>query len=255
MQHKIPEFIPTKDLEENINFQSNIYRPTSIFNPINMLSEGTFSTPTEETTQHNTSRYNPIKIKDIPFTQKTIDKSLTDKNTTKNQTITTGNTSSSYKKNRNIIYDYLKDNLGLNKEQAAGVLGVLYSESGLNPNIIRKGGTDTGLAQWVGSRKTKFKNLFAKELKDSTIQEQLEFIKWELNNSHQILPKLKNAKTPEEAAEVWFAGYENGGGGNLVTREQVQASYGKHYPGNNNIYDWMLKTRINNTRKIYNELS
>lgn len=241
-----------KSLSSNIDTDSFSFNvDTSPFNPFNLRTYDSIVKQQKNIGISDLPEYTEKETPKPAMTQEQIDTERQKYETSK----TTGNTSQDYITNRNKIHNYFKTEFGLNNEQISGVMGVLYSESGLNPSVVRKGGTDTGLAQWVGSRKAKAEKLFSKPLKDCSVEEQLEFIKWELKNTHQILDKLKNAKTKEEAAEIWFAGYENGGGGNLVTPQQIQSSYGKHYPGNNDIYGWMIKDRLKNTSKIYNEIS
>lgn len=167
---------------------------------------------------------------------------------------TTGNKSSNYTHNRDYLYNFFKKEYSFTDEQIAGILGVLYSESGLETTAVRTGGKDTGIAQWVGSRRTKAEEMFGKPLKDCSLEEQAEYIKWELTNTHQIVDKLKNAETQEEAVDIWLRGYENGGGGNLISKEKIIETYKKHYPNSKNIYNDFIKTRVRNARKIYNEI-
>lgn len=168
---------------------------------------------------------------------------------------TTKNTSKDYSNNRDIIYKFFADEYGFTKEQISGILGVLYSESRLQPDIVRKGGTDTGIAQWTGSRKAKAEYLFNKPLKECNLEEQLQFIKWELTHTHQIVDKIKQCSTPKEAADVWLRGFENGGGGDLISEEALNSTYTKYYPNSKNIYKTFLSERSKNAYKIFNELS
>lgn len=254
----------TKDLDP-IDTQFTSYYDNLITSPFSVHNNPTFSqmaiAPPDNVQTNQITKYNPITIETLKSSRKVLARQQEEQTTSNNPldfstiTATTGNNKQSYRENRDIINNFLRTELGLSAEQSAGVLGVLYSESRLDPSIVRKGGTDTGLAQWVGPRKAKFKELFGKELKDSTIYEQLEFIKYELNHTHQILDKLRQSETPEKAAEIWFAGYENGGGGGtLVSRERIQKAYQKHYPDKSDIYTWMMTDRAKNARKIYNEL-
>lgn len=99
---------------------------------------------------------------------------------------------------------------GFTKEQAAGIVGNLYAESGLNHSIKQiGGGPGFGLAQWEGPRQADFKRVMGKDIQDSTEADQLNFIIWELENTERGAKKaLLRAKTPEEAAKIFAHKYE-----------------------------------------------
>jgi lysophospholipase L1-like esterase/peptidoglycan hydrolase-like protein with peptidoglycan-binding domain len=99
-------------------------------------------------------------------------------------------------------------NKGLTTSQAAGIVGNLQAESGFDPNIVGDNGTSYGIAQWHKERFTTLKNWSKKNgLKWNTIDAQLEFLWWELNNSESgALSKLKLQNNPEDAAYA-FAKY------------------------------------------------
>ncbi len=99
---------------------------------------------------------------------------------------------------------------GFTKEQAAGIVGNLYAESGLNHSIKQiGGGPGFGLAQWEGPRQADFKRVMGKNIEDSTEVDQLNFIIWELNNTEKKAKnELLKTKTPEEAAKIFAHKYE-----------------------------------------------
>lgn len=101
-------------------------------------------------------------------------------------------------------------NKGLAPHQAAGLVGNLMRESGLNPLAINPGSKAYGLAQWLGARK---KKLFSMYGNNPTLQNQLDFVWWELNNTHKNgLKYLMAARNAEEAARAgmnWFE-FSNG---------------------------------------------
>ena len=101
-------------------------------------------------------------------------------------------------------------NKGLAPHQAAGLVGNLMRESGLNPLAINPGSKAYGLAQWLGARK---KKLFSMYGNNPTLQNQLDFVWWELNNTHKNgLKHLMAARNAEEAARAgmnWFE-FSNG---------------------------------------------
>lgn len=99
---------------------------------------------------------------------------------------------------------------GLTQEQAAGLVGNLQRESGLNYKAINPNGGAVGIAQWLGSRK---KKLFEKYGKNPTFDDQLDYVWYELNTTHKNgLRKLKESKTVDDAALNAFGYYEFSGG-------------------------------------------
>lgn len=95
---------------------------------------------------------------------------------------------------------------GLTDFQAAGLVGNLMRESGMNHRSKNSGSGAYGLAQWLGSRK---KALFNKYGNNPSFQNQLDFIWHELNTSHKSgLKYLRRSKTAEEAARNAMGYYE-----------------------------------------------
>lgn len=121
-----------------------------------------------------------------------------------------GATSNTTEKERQAL-NYFVDR-GYTKDQAAGIVGNLVQESNLNPNAVGDGGQAIGIAQWHPPRQADFKKAFGKDIKDSTFEEQLAFIDWELKNTEKAANKyLQAATTPEEAASVFSKYYERPG--------------------------------------------
>jgi len=77
---------------------------------------------------------------------------------------------------------------GWTKAQAAGIVGNLQTESGnFNPNVIsgrKKGdsGRAVGVAQWHPDRQANFQKKFGKSIIGSSLNEQLEFIHFEMTS-------------------------------------------------------------------------
>lgn len=70
--------------------------------------------------------------------------------------------------------------------QAAAIVGNLTVESYLNPDTPRGDhGSAMGLAQWRDERLAKYKELYGKDVEGSTLKEQLDFVDWELRNTHK----------------------------------------------------------------------
>ncbi len=100
-------------------------------------------------------------------------------------------------------------NRGYTPEQAAGIVGNLVHESGMQPGAVGDSGTSGGLAQFHNERLTALKQFAADKGKPATdFQTQLEFIDKELNSTEApTRAKLLAAKTPEQAAAA-FIDYE-----------------------------------------------
>ena len=98
------------------------------------------------------------------------------------------NASRDIKTNADRIYVFLEQK-GMNKIQICAILGNLYQESGLNPEISESNGIGYGLAQWSFERKSK---LLAKYDNPADIKNQLDYLWYELTE-----------------LEMWTGGYEN----------------------------------------------
>ena len=106
----------------------------------------------------------------------------------------------------NQIIDYFV-NKGLTRNQAKGIYGNIMQESNGNINALSKDGNNSyGIAQWTGERKQKLFNMFGT---NPTIRQQLDFIWWELNNTHKdALVSLKQTNTVHDATKVFMNKFE-----------------------------------------------
>lgn len=84
------------------------------------------------------------------------------------------------------------------KEQAAGITANLWHESRFDPASVGDSGKAYGLAQWHPDRQKIFKKLFGKDIRRSSVNEQLEFVQYELThnekNAGRRLKKCQNGK-------------------------------------------------------------
>lgn len=102
---------------------------------------------------------------------------------------------------------------GWSPEQAAGIVGNLMTESNLKTGAVGDGGKAYGIAQWHPDRQAKFQEVYGKSIRQSSFQEQLEFVNWELNNSNKKAGDiLRNAKDAATAAELVDIHYERSKG-------------------------------------------
>jgi murein DD-endopeptidase MepM/ murein hydrolase activator NlpD len=101
------------------------------------------------------------------------------------------------------------------REQAAGIVGNLQAESELNPNAFNEEGGGrgaVGIAQWRGVRQTRFEEKYGRPIRGSSLQQQLDYVNWELNNVEKPAGNaLRNAKTVQEAASIFYRKFERPG--------------------------------------------
>lgn len=96
--------------------------------------------------------------------------------------------------------------LGYSPAQAAGILGNLKTESGLNPSAVGDGGTSYGLAQWHNDRWAGLKNYAASHgMSQADPVAQINYLDWELKNKEPRAYKaLQSAGTPQDAAAAFL---------------------------------------------------
>jgi Phage tail lysozyme len=104
---------------------------------------------------------------------------------------------------------------GWSRAQAHGIAANLEIESGFNPAAHGDKDKTTGewtafgVAQWRGDRLKKFKELYGKEVKDSTRQEQYAYVDWELRNTERGAGEaLQKQGTASGSASVVSRQYE-----------------------------------------------
>lgn len=109
-------------------------------------------------------------------------------------------------RSNNYIINYFL-NKGLTLEQAKGIYGNLMQESGGDISVTSRDGYNSyGLAQWTGERKQRLFNMFGQ---NPTAKQQLDFLWWELNNTHrEAFNKLKQTTTTNEATKVFMDEFE-----------------------------------------------
>lgn len=109
---------------------------------------------------------------------------------------------------------------GWTQMQAAAIIGNLTAESYMNPNTPRgDDGTAMGLAQWRGDRLAKFTQIIGKHCERASLEEQLTFVDWELNNTEKKAGNLlRRAPDLEIATGVIDKYYERSAGKHLDRR-------------------------------------
>lgn len=167
-----PTILPSTRQEENISF-----------------SEGAYE-------------YAPLKVQTQPIEASII---LDEPQKSSSEKVTTIRRVSNQNYN-NFIIDYFVDK-GLTRTQAKGIYGNIMQESGGNIKAVSTDGNNSyGLAQWTGKRKQR---LFSMYGPNPTINQQLDFLWWELNNTHKdALLSLKKTATVSQATKVFMDKFE-----------------------------------------------
>lgn len=117
-----------------------------------------------------------------------------------------------------------------NKAMIAGIMGNIQIESSFNSGVINEGEGAIGYCQWELGRRTKLQQFAAgqgKSESDSTTQ--LQFMWHELITSFPLVYASMQVQTsPENAAAIWDAQYEESAGTSRGERESAaRAWYGK----------------------------
>ena len=102
------------------------------------------------------------------------------------------------------------EELGWTKEQAAGISANLSAESSFDPTAVGDGGKAYGVAQWHPDRQDAFRQWAGKDIRQSTLEEQLRFVHHELTqgNEKRAGDLLRLAKSAGQAGSVVSRHYE-----------------------------------------------
>jgi len=98
---------------------------------------------------------------------------------------------------------------GWSSAQSAGIAANLIKESSINTRAVGDGGRAYGIAQWHPDRQANFTTAIGGDIRQSTLEQQLSFVDWELRNTESAAGnRLKRAQSPEEAAGIVSRYYE-----------------------------------------------
>lgn len=99
---------------------------------------------------------------------------------------------------------------GWTKEQAVGIVANIKRESNFDHTAVGDGGKAFGLAQWHPDRQGEFAKLFGKPMQQSSFEEQLAFIHFELTQGKEQKAGnlLRSAQTGYDAAAIVSKHYE-----------------------------------------------
>jgi len=100
--------------------------------------------------------------------------------------------------------------MGWTREQAVGLVANLQRESNLNPAAVGDGGQAYGAAQWHPDRQANFKAWSGKDIRESDLMEQLQFVNYELTKGaeQRAGQLLRAAQNAQQAGEIVSRYYE-----------------------------------------------
>lgn len=172
-------------------------------------------------------------------------------------------------KNAEYIYNWLIKNGGFTPTQAAGITGVIMSESACNPKAVNDGEVKKygfhvagkGICQWSNKRNDDFiewyksKNNTKEDVypNEASLDDQLEFMLHEMSKRKKFMELMRNVEDGKvsSAADIMLRGYENGGEGGLASVDQMNEVYSKH----NNPYERQISDRSANAEYIYDKFN
>ncbi len=99
---------------------------------------------------------------------------------------------------------------GWSQAQASGIIANFMHESQLDPRAVGDGGSAYGIGQWHPDRQAEFKKKFGKDIRQSTVQEQVAFADYELRQGNETAAgrKLAMAMTASDAGAIVSKHYE-----------------------------------------------
>ncbi len=115
-------------------------------------------------------------------------------------------------KNKENIFFFLKNNMGMSTASACGVMANIEKESSFNPNATGDGGTSYGICQWHNDRWDKLKSYCTENGYDwQTLTGQLYYLKYEFEkyypNTLKLIKDVENSADGAYAAADAFCRY------------------------------------------------
>lgn len=98
--------------------------------------------------------------------------------------------------------------LGRSPIEASGIAANLYAESGLDPTRQGDYGQAFGVAQWHPDRQAEFQRVFGHSIRQSTLDEQLQFVDYELKHGERAAGALLSMARSSSEVAAAFSGYD-----------------------------------------------
>lgn len=107
------------------------------------------------------------------------------------------------------VVDFFK-RAGWTTAQAAGIAANLQRESNFNHQAVGDNGKAFGVAQWHGDRQAEFKKWSGKDMRESSLDDQLRFVQYELTRGAEkgAGDKLRSSTSAAEAGSIVSRYYE-----------------------------------------------
>lgn len=101
------------------------------------------------------------------------------------------------------------EHMGWSHKAAAGIVANLFAESGFNPRAVGDHGAAYGLGQWHAARQLDFYTKFGHDIKHSTLQEQEQFVNYELHHKYKTVGNaLGDVDSAQRAGRLLSLYYE-----------------------------------------------
>lgn len=129
--------------------------------------------------------------------------------------------------------------MGWSKEASAGLAANFQKESNFDPQALGDRGQAYGIGQWHPDRQAEFKKWAGKDIRKSSLDEQIEFANYELTRGNEQVAgtALKGAKSSTEAGRIASSEYERPANrlGEANLRGMMAARLGGETINNNNV--------------------
>lgn len=135
--------------------------------------------------------------------------------------------------NEKIIYQFIINEMKLNKAAACGIIANIKYESGFRTDALGDNGRSYGICQWFDTRWSRLTNYCVSNGYDpQTLEGQLRFMKYELEKHYpMVLNYLKNNIFENEQGAydaAWYFCYHYEGPANRNSVSKTRANYAKN---------------------------
>lgn len=127
-----------------------------------------------------------------------------------NRAASAGSPTGTLREKQQYMSQRFQKELGLNRQQAAGLIGNLMHESNLDASAKNPSSTAYGIAQWLKPRQKTFKTVMGKDIHGSSLEDQTSFVINEMQRPEfsSALNDLRGASTVEDATKAVYYKYE-----------------------------------------------